>query len=66
MTIVMTDIIESRDNPAYEEPEDEVQEVRVHVGINVDDFLKQFPIRYLHKPIILCVIGGGGGGGGNQ
>lgn len=32
MTIVMTDMMESRDNEAYEEPEDEVQEVRVYAG----------------------------------
>lgn len=33
----MTDIMESRDNETYEEPEDEVQEVRMHVGFNLVD-----------------------------
>lgn len=28
----MTDIMQPRDNETYEEPEDEVQEVRVHAG----------------------------------
>lgn len=33
----MTDIMESHDNETYEEPEDEVQEVRMHVGFNLVD-----------------------------
>jgi len=37
MTIVMTDMMESHDNETYEEPEDEVQEVRVDAGCCLDD-----------------------------
>jgi len=42
MTIVMTDITKPRDNETYEEPEDEVQEVRVHAGLNMNDFVDSF------------------------
>lgn len=37
MTIVMTDIMGSQENEAYEEAEDEVQEVRVHARFNLVD-----------------------------
>lgn len=33
MTIVMTDITQPRDNETYEEPEDEVQEVKCMLGL---------------------------------
>ena len=36
MTVVMTDIMESRDNETYEEPEDEVQEVRLRARFHLD------------------------------
>jgi len=33
----MTDIMESHDNETYEEPEDEVQEVRLNAGSCLDE-----------------------------